>query len=143
MAIGVASLLNVGIGAATTIEYSFSQKITSADYPSIVYQGVVAVGGGLIVLFIHRRFQQFVEPNQGADIARRFRVAALSIVFGTAAVVLLFSFGTSLVEYHVGPPGDMAASAHPGRPLSALVVAAAFWIRALYALKREFRSIDQ
>ncbi len=143
VAVGFASLLNVGIGAATSAAYSFPQKITSADFPSIAYEGVVAVGGGLIVLLTHRRFQRFVEPNHVADIARRFRVAALSIVFGTAAAVLLFAFGTSLVDYHVGSPGDAAASAHPGRPLSGLVVAVVFWTFSLFALRREFRPIDE
>ena len=142
VAVGIASLLNVGIGAAAGAEYSFSGEITSADYPSIVYQAVVAVGTGLIVLFVHRRFERFVDPNQAGVIARRFRLAALSIGFGAAAVLLLFASGLSLVEHHVGTPGEAAGDAPPGRSLSGLAVAVLFWIHALLALRREFRSID-
>lgn len=142
-AIGIASLLNVGIGAAAGVDYSFSEGITSADYPSIVYQAVVAVGGGLIVFWLHRRAEPFFEPNHAAATARRFRLAALSIAFGMAAVLLLFVSGLSLVEYHVGSPGEAAGDAQPGQWLSGLAVAVAFRLVALRLIGREFRSIDQ
>lgn len=142
-AVGIASLLNVGIGAVAGAEYSFSKGTTFADYPYVVYQAVVALGGGVIVLWLHRRLETFFEPNHAAVTARRFRLTALSIVAGAATVVLLFVSGFSLVEYHVGSPSEAAGDTQPGQWLSGLAVAAVSRLVALRLIKRELRSVDQ
>lgn len=136
VAVGTASLLNVGVGAVAGAGYSFPEGVTSADYPSIVYEGVVLVGTGLIVLFVHQRFERLVDPDRAGTVARRFRLAALSALFGIAVILLLLISGLSLVEYHVGSAGDT----NPGRVLSGLAVAFVFWIHALRELRREIDS---
>ena len=136
VAVGIASLLNVGVGAIAGAGYSFPEGVTSANYPSIVYESVVLAGTGLIVLFVHQRFERLVDPDQTGIVAMRFRLAALSALFGIAVILLLLFSGLSLVEYHVGTPYDAA----PGRMLSGLAVAVVFWIHALRALKREIDS---
>ena len=143
VAAGLASLLNVGIGAAVGSDYSFSEGIDSGGYPSIVYRALVAVGAGLIVIYAHMMVRRSVEPNNAAAIARRFLVAALTIIFGVTSALLLFGTGISLVEYHVGPISEGASSPHPGRAISGLVIAAVFWVAALLALRREFKSTEE
>ena len=140
VAVGIASLLNVGIGAAAGAEYSFPASVGSGDYPSIVYDAVVIVGTGLIVLFLHQRFERLVDPDRAGVVARRFRLMVLWGGFGIAAILLLLFSGLSLVEYHVGSPGEAAGDANPGRLLSGLAVVVLFWIHAQRALRRELDS---
>ncbi|MCY4108458.1 MAG: hypothetical protein OXG11_05450 [Chloroflexi bacterium] len=136
LAVGTASLLNVGVGAAAGPGYSFPEGVTSADFPSIIYEAVVLFGTGLIVLLVHQRFERLVDPNRAGRVARLFRLAALSAAFGIAVILLLLFSGLSLVEYHVESAGGPA----PGRMLSGLAVAIFFWIHALLGLKREIDS---
>ena len=138
VAAGIASLLNLGVGAAVGSDYSFSKGIDSGDYPSIAYRALVAIGAGLIIIYAHMMVRRAVEPNNAAVVARRFLIAALTIIFGVTSALLLFGTGVSLVEYHVGSISEGASAPHPGRAISGLVIAAVFWAGALIELRREF-----
>ena len=80
-----------------------------------------------------------IRSAPGDPIARRFLIAATSVIFGVATFTLLVQSGLETISYidHGAGKGD-----GPGSLLAGLIVALTFWGSALAFLRRELSRPD-
>ena len=133
---GLASFLNLGLGAAFGPQYSYKAGVTTADYDLVAFQSLVLTGAGALAYLAHQALRRMVEPNAAAQPGKRFFLFANVAAFGLASVALLVGTGASLVHYHFGQVGEEAAAAAPGRAIAGLIVAVAFWVGSILAARR-------
>jgi len=79
---GLASFLNLGLGAAFGPQYSYKAGVTTADYDLVAFQSLVLTGAGALAYLAHQALRRMVEPNAAAQPGKRFFLFANVAAFG-------------------------------------------------------------
>ena len=135
IAMAAAHLLAVLAGTLFGDNFAFGEH-DSPDYGLAVAEEAFVVLAAALVYVTHQRLRSIFDPAPGDPTARRFLVAATTVIFGVASFVLLIQGGIATIRYIDNGGGG------PGALLAGLIVALAFWGVALVFLRRELNPPD-
>ena len=133
-----AHLLAVLSGTLFGNEFAFGGH-DSPNYGLAVARSAFLIVAAALVYVTHQRLRSIFDPAPGDPIARRFLIAAISVIFGVATFTLLVQSGLETISYIDHGAGKGAG---PGSLLAGLIVALAFWGAALAFLRRELSRPD-
>ena len=138
MAAASAQLLGILSGTVFGEEFAFGGH-DAPNYGLAVAQSLFVILAAAAIYLAHQKLRAIFDPAPGDSAARRFLVAATTVLFGIATFVLLVRAGMTTIRY---VDAGVETGAGPGTLLAGLIVALGFWIGSLMFVRRELTSPD-